>query len=40
MKTIKALLIASGLTLAAVAVSAQEAAPAAQLSDFSVGEPS
>ena len=38
MKTIKALLIASGLTLAAVAVSAQEAAPAAQLSDFSVGD--
>lgn len=38
MKTIKALLIASGLTLAAVAVSAQEAAPAAQLSDFAVGD--
>ena len=37
-KLVKTILIASGLTLAAVTVSAQEAAPAAQLSDFAVGD--
>lgn len=38
LKSLKTILIASGLTLAAATVSAQEAAPAAQLSDFSVGD--
>ena len=38
LKTLKTILIASGLTLAAATVSAQDAAPAAQLSDYHVGD--